>query len=79
MSTIKGLRSGAIGDGRNDGIAVNAEAGEVGQVNHGADASDCNICFRFVSVGYVHVVLRTSSEVVGALFVNHGCILLGEE
>jgi hypothetical protein len=33
----------------------------------------------FLSVGYVHVVLRMSSEVVGALFVDHGCISLGEE
>ncbi len=76
---IKELRSGAIDNCRNDGIAVNAEAGEVGRVNHGADASDCDICFRFVSVSYVHVVLRTSSEVDGVLFDDHGGILLGEE
>ncbi len=76
---IKGLRSGASNDGRNDGVAVNTKAGEKGHVKHYANAYDCDICFQFVSVGYVHVVLRTSSEVVGALFVNHGCILLGEE
>ncbi len=76
---IKGLRSGAIDNGRNDGIAVNVEAEKVGHVNHGVDASDCNICFRFVSIGYVHDVLRMSGEVVGTLFVDHGGILLGEE
>jgi hypothetical protein len=58
---------------------VNAEAGEEGHVSHCADVSDCNICFKFVSIGYVHVVLRMSGEVVGVLFVNHGGILLGEE
>ncbi len=52
---------------------------KVGHVDHGADASDCNICTRFVSVGYVHTVLRTRSEVFGVLFVNHGGFLLGEE
>ncbi len=72
------MKSGAIEDGRNDGIAVDTEAGEVGHVNHGADVSDCDICFRFVSVGYAHTVLRTRGEVIGALFVNHGGILLGE-
>jgi hypothetical protein len=72
------MRSSAIDYGGNDGI-VNAGAGEVGHVNHGADASDCNICFRFVSIGYVHVALRTSGEVVGVLFVDHGCILLEKE
>ena len=75
---IMGFRPGAIDDGGNDGIAVNAEAGEVGHVNHGADVSDCNICFRFVGVGYVHVVLRMSGEVV-VLFVDHGGISLGGE
>jgi hypothetical protein len=60
-------------------IAVDAGAGEVSHVNHGADASDCNICFRLVSVRYVHTVLRTSGEVIGELFVYHGGILLGEE
>jgi hypothetical protein len=54
---VKGLRSGAIDDGGNDSIAINAEAGEAGHINHGANASDCDICFRFVSVSYVHVVL----------------------
>jgi hypothetical protein len=73
------LRSSATDDGRNDGIAVDAEAGEVGHVDHGADASDCNICFRFVSVGYVHNVPRKSGEVIGALFVNHGGISLDVE
>jgi hypothetical protein len=68
------LRSGAIDNGRNDGIAVDAEAGEVSHVDHGADASDCGISFRFVSIDYVHTVLRTSGEVVGGLFVNHGHI-----
>jgi hypothetical protein len=76
---IKGLRSGAIEDGGNDDIAVDAEAGDVGHVDHGAYASDCDICFRFVSIGYHHTVLRISGEVIGALFVNHGGILLGEE
>jgi hypothetical protein len=76
---LKGLRSAAIDNGRNDDIAVDVEAGEASHVNHGAIASDCDICFRFVSVGYVHTVLRTSGEVVGALFVNHGGISLGEE
>ncbi len=74
-----GLRSGATSNGGNDGITINAKAGEIGHVNHGADASDCNICFQLVSVSYVPVVLRTSSEVVRALFVDHSCILLGEE
>ncbi len=60
-------------------IAVNAKAREVGHINHGADASDCDISFGFVGVNYVHVVLRMGSEVVGALFVDHGGILLGEE
>jgi hypothetical protein len=73
------LRSGAINDGRNNGVAGNTKAGEVGHVNHGANAGDCDVCFRFVSFGYVHVVFRTSGEVVGMLSVNHGCILLGEE
>ncbi len=34
---------------------------------------------RFVSVSYIHVLFRMSSEVVGALSVDHGCVLLGGE
>jgi hypothetical protein len=51
------LRSAAIDDGGNDGIAVDAEAGEVGYVDHGADASDWDMCFRFVSIGYVRWII----------------------
>ncbi len=47
-------------------------------MDHVADAGDCNVCFGFVSVGYIHVVFGTSGE-VGALSVNHGCVSLGEE
>ena len=73
------LRSQAINNCRNNGVAVNTKAGEVGHVDNCADVGDCNVCFGFVSVGYIHVVFGTSSEVVGALSVDHGCVLLGEE
>jgi hypothetical protein len=32
-----------------------------------------------VSVGYVHVAFGTSGEVIGVLFVDHGCVSLREE
>ncbi len=32
-----------------------------------------------MSIRYVHVAFRTSGEVIGALSVNHGCVLLREE
>jgi hypothetical protein len=68
------LRSRAINNCRNNGVAVNTKAGEVSHVDHGADAGDCNVSFGFVSVGYIHVVFGTSGEVVGALSVDHGCV-----
>ncbi len=73
------MRSRAIDNCRNNGVTVNTKAGEVGHVNHGANAGDCNVCFGFVSIGYIHVVFGISSEVIGALSVNHGCVLLGEK
>jgi hypothetical protein len=76
---VKGLRSQAINNCRNTGIAVNTKAGEVGHVDHGANAGDCDVCFGLVSIGCIHVVFGTSGEVVRALSVNHGCVLLGEE
>jgi hypothetical protein len=61
---VKGLRSQAINNCRNNGVAVNTKAGEVDHVNHGVDAGDCDVCFGFVSVGYIHVVFGTSGEVL---------------
>ncbi len=76
---VKGLRSQAINNYKNNGVAVNTKAGEVGHVNHGANAGDCDVCFGFVSISYIHVVFGTSGEVVGVLSLDHGCVLLGEE
>jgi hypothetical protein len=53
------------------------KAGEVSHVDHGANRGDHDVCLGLVSVGYVHVVLRMSSEIVGALSIDHGWIALG--
>jgi hypothetical protein len=58
---VKGLRSQAVNNCRNDGVTVNTEAGEISHVDHGANMGDRDICLGFVSVGYIHVIFRTSS------------------
>ena len=77
MKIMLGLFIGT--NGGDDCVHVNSEAGEIGQVLHGSNASDGCLSFCLVGVGKIHNIIGCSFHLINQLVVDKTFILLRKE
>ena len=77
MKIMLGLFIGT--NGGDDCVHVNSEAGEIGQVLHGSNASDGCLSFCLVGISKIHNILGCSFHLVNQLAVNQTFFLWGRK